>query len=349
MLSKTLFTNFAITTLLLLLGSYHAKAEDFLPSVILNLNTYLSHHILIAEKSTHKLYLFENADSNPKLVKTYQMATGKKSGDKVFQGDHRTPEGVYVFTQFVPREELLRRHGKEGEIYGIGAFVMNYPNPMDSSEQKTGSGIWLHSTNDETRIEKGLDSRGCVVVANNDLKDLSHFLEINKSQIIIVENINYLNSLNWNNLKNTLLTFIDTWKTSWAEENLAEYEKHYHPVEFKDPSHKNFTTFVNYKKMVFSNPGKPIIELKYIEILQADKYATINFIQDYTSNTIKDIGKKTLYLKQDEFYNWKIVAERWTKAGIEDYNKLDKAPSFIPSNRFFDIKSNHPDNRISKN
>ena len=25
--------------------------------------------------------------------------------------------------------------------------------------KKTGSGIWLHSTNDETRIDKGLDSK----------------------------------------------------------------------------------------------------------------------------------------------------------------------------------------------
>jgi len=344
MFKKTDCTNFAITLLILMFGCYDAQAEDYLPSVILNLNTYLSHHILIAEKSTHKLYLYENTDSNPKLVKTYQMATGKKSGDKVFQGDHRTPEGVYVFTQFIPRDELLKRHGKEGEIYGIGAFVMNYPNPMDAS----GGGIWLHSTNDETRIDKGLDSRGCVVVANSDLKDLSHFLELNKSQIIIVENITYLSGLNWNSLKKTLLDFIDSWKTSWAEEDLTRYEQHYHPIEFKDPTHKNFEAFVHYKKMVFSNPGKPMIDVKYVEILQAEKYATINFIQDYTSNTIKDIGKKTLYLKQDEFYNWKIVAERWTKAGIEDYNKLDKAPSFLPSNRFFDIKTNQPENRISK-
>ncbi len=49
---------------------------------------------------------------------------------------------------------------------------MNYPNPIDQRLKKTGGGIWLHSTNDETRIEKGLDSRGCVVAANNDLKEI---------------------------------------------------------------------------------------------------------------------------------------------------------------------------------
>ena len=47
-------------------------------------------------------------------------------------------------------------------------------------------GIWLHSTNDETRIDKGLDSRGCVVAANNDLKEIAQFVELDKTNIVIV-------------------------------------------------------------------------------------------------------------------------------------------------------------------
>ena len=123
------------------------------------LDDFFSHHILIAEKSTHQLHLFRNKGSYPEHIKTYQMATGKKAGNKFFQGDHKTPEGVYQFTNFLTHEDLIKRHGKAGEIYGVGAFVMNYPNPIDQRLQKTGGGIWLHSTNDETRIEKGLDSR----------------------------------------------------------------------------------------------------------------------------------------------------------------------------------------------
>ena len=48
------------------------------------------------------------------------MATGKKKGDKRVSGDRKTPEGVYNFQQFLPAKELLRRYGKEGEIYGSG-------------------------------------------------------------------------------------------------------------------------------------------------------------------------------------------------------------------------------------
>ena len=152
-----------------------ALFADYRPSSLLLLDDYFSHHIIIAEKSTHTLHLYRNDKGTPVHLKSYKMATGKKPGDKIFQGDHRTPEGIYFITDFIPRQELLDRYGKEGEIYGVGAFVTNYPNPIDHLEKKTGSGIWLHSTNDETRIEKGLDSRGCVVTANQHLIDISSY------------------------------------------------------------------------------------------------------------------------------------------------------------------------------
>ena len=64
------------------------------------------------------------------------------------------------------------------------------PNPHDRLQSKRGRN--LASLNKwRNRIEKGRDSRGCVVVANNDLKDISTFIELETS-IIIVEKIEYL-------------------------------------------------------------------------------------------------------------------------------------------------------------
>ena len=39
----------------------------------------------------------------------------------------------------------------------------------------------------------------------------------------------------------------------------------------------------------------------------------ITIEQDYSSDVIEDIGKKTLYLKKDENYQWKIVFEGFQK------------------------------------
>ena len=51
--------------------------------------------------------------------------------------------------------------------------------------------------------------------------------------------------------------------------------------------------------------------------------------QDYFSPVIKDVGKKTLYLKQNENYEWKIIHE--------SFKKLDanRNIAFTPSTRFF--------------
>ncbi len=306
-------------------------AQGFYPEVLLHLDSYFSHHVIIAEKSTHQLHLFQNNMGTPKLIQSYKMVTGKKAGDKQYQGDHRTPEGVYFFTDFLTRASLLKKHGEQGKIYGVGAFVMDYPNPMDNLDAKTGNGIWLHSTNDETRIDKGLDSRGCVVAANKDLIDIARYIQLHRTSIIVVHELKYLNQKAWQTKKTELQMMVDNWLKAWQEEDLNSYIGHYHPL-FRDPTRGRLSHFRNYKREIFRRPGRPKVEAKNISILTNGDYATVTFRQFYQSNTIQDLGKKTLYLKRDPFYHWKIVSERWSKRGI---NSEDASLAFRPSMRFF--------------
>ncbi|WP_417334865.1 L,D-transpeptidase family protein [Halobacteriovorax marinus] len=327
-----------LSFILLFLSLNASFAETYLPAQLLMLDENFSHHVVLAEKSTHTLYLFKNENGNPQLVNKYPMATGKKAGDKLFQGDHRTPEGIYSFTDFLTHQDLLNRHGKQGQIYGVGAFVMNYPNPIDKRNGKTGGGIWLHSTNDETRIDKGLDSRGCVVATNSNLIELSKFIELNRTPMVVVQNITYLEKSTWLSQRGNLNDTLESWLTGWQTENKALYFKSYHPSEFFDKFKGDFSNFKKYKTAVFNNPGKPSIEIEDVSILRAKEYAVITFKQIYNSNTVSDVGRKSLYLKQDEFYNWKIVNETWTKSGIKEED--EEKVAFQPSMRFF--KNNDP-------
>lgn len=328
-ITKVLF----FTILSFVSGADKALANDItklLPAPLLQMDNFYSHHILVAEKSTHLLHLFKNNQGKAELVKSYQVATGKKSGDKGIEGDFRTPEGIYNFTDFLTNKQLIEKSGSAGLIYGAGAFVTDYPNPVDQRMGKSGSGIWLHSTNDETRIEKGLDSRGCVVTANNDLLDVSKYLELYKTPIIIVQDLVYLNEKTHETQKNELKKSVESWLDSWRNKDIEGYMGHYHPQDFKD-SKGNFAKYKAYKKAVFSMPGKPKIELDNMSILQAKNYAVVTFTQKYTSNVINDSGKKLLYLKQDDSYNWKIVSEVWTKNGLDGIERM----AFEPSMRFF--------------
>lgn len=315
--------------MMLIVSVNFALAQDnFLPSNILMMDEKFSHHVILVEKATHKLYLYENSGSVPKLVKTFNTATGKFKGDKSVNGDHKTPEGIYTIYEFLSKEELLKRHGKYAEIYGSGAFPMDYPNFIDAREGKGGGGIWLHSTDNDNRISKGLDSRGCVVVQNQDLKDISQYIEINNTPIIVVQDIFYLSQTTWDRNRKELNDAVQKWATAWQKKDFNNYSSSYDQDRFYDKKYGNYKSYMGHKKAVFSRADSPEIKLDFISMFANQDYAVVRLQQVYSSPVINDTGKKTLYLKKDKNYDWKIVGEVW--APVEE-----TSVAFTPSKRFF--------------
>lgn len=307
-----------------------AADPGYYPSNILMLDDKFSHHVILVEKSTHTLYLYENNKTFPKLVKSFPIASGKLKGDKSSEGDHRTPEGVYTIYEFLSKDELHRRHGSYAKIYGSGAFPMDYPNFMDSLEKKTGSGIWLHSTDDDSRVFKGLDSRGCVVVQNADLKEISKYIELDRTPIIVVQDVFFLTQSSWERNRKDVHETIKKWAEAWQNKDFNEYISHYDENQFYDRSKGKYSAYKAYKKAVFSRTDPWNIKFDFLSIMTANDYAVVQLQQDYKSVVINDIGKKTLYLKKDKNYEWKIVGELFTKEGVDG-----NFASFAPSMRFF--------------
>lgn len=320
---------FAITATMLTLFVGLARAEEnFLPSNILMMDENYAHHVILVEKSTHQLHIYENDKTFPKLLKTYNIASGKIKGDKAASGDHKTPEGIYTLQEFLSKEELRRRHGDYAKIYGAGAFPMNYPNFIDNREKDGGGGIWLHSTDDDNRISKGLDSRGCVVVQNADLKDIGQFIELRNTPIIVVQDILHLSRKTWERNRKDINETIQKWSKAWQTKDFDTYINTYHKEQFWDRSHGNYPGYKNYKRNVFARPDKPTIKFDFISILANEKYAVVHLQQDYHSAIINDTGKKTLYLRKDENYDWKIVGELFEKTA-------NRQMAFTPQNRYF--------------
>lgn len=317
-----------LITLFLIISVGQVFAQDFYPSNILMMDEKFSHHVILVEKQTHKLHLFENNGTNPKLVKTYNTATGKFKGDKFVNGDHKTPEGIYTIYEFLSKEELYRRHGDYAKIYGPGAFPMDYPNFIDERAGKTGGGIWLHSTDDDNRISKGLDSRGCVVLTQNDLRDISQYIELDHTPVIVVQDIYFLSKATWDRNRKDISDVVSQWIKAWQNKDFDTYINSYDSVNFFDRSKGNYHAYKAYKKAVFSRPDSPNIKLEFISIMANEQYAVVHLQQDYRSSVINDIGKKTLYLKKNANYEWKIVGELWAKTNSGNI-------AFSPSKRFF--------------
>ncbi|MBY0515772.1 MAG: L,D-transpeptidase family protein [Bacteriovoracaceae bacterium] len=305
-----------------------ALAQDFLPANLITLDPLFNHHVLLVEKSTHSMSVFENQNGLPKLVEKFKVASGKMRGDKSREGDHKTPEGIYNLVEFFSDKSLKQRHGEMAKMYGAGAFTTDYPNIMDQRNGKSGSGIWLHSTDDASRIDKALDSKGCVVVNDLDLKQVSKYLDLPNTQIIIVQEVFYLPREAWEKRRSELNATVQGWASAWKEKRFNDYISFYHPQEFKDRSKGGYGAYKAYKQAVFSRPDTPKITLDSISILQAEDYAVVTLRQDYRSVVINDTGKKTLYLKMNEDYEWKIVAELWDR--LPENNV-----AFTPSQRFF--------------
>lgn len=329
---------------LLIANSWNLFAIDYLPSNLIQLDSKFSHHVILVEKSTHKLFLYEAGEEKPKLIKTYDIATGKIKGNKRYQGDHKTPEGIYVFQNFHSDKELLDKYGDYAKIYGAGAFTTNYPNEIDKRAGKTGGGIWLHSTDDDSRVSKGLDSRGCVVAVDSDLKEISKYIDLDNTPIVIVQNINYLQEETWSENKREIVSSIDTWMKAWQAKDFENYIGSY-SKNFFSASKGGLSQYKAYKRAVFARKDTPQINFRNISILRFTDYAIVTLEQEYISDIINDIGKKTLYLERDENYDWKISAELWQKLDATARNL-----AFTPSLRFFSNGSTiDDDDKLKKN
>lgn len=107
-----------------------------------------SKHAIAIDASRSRLYLFENKPSSESvasgkneltLVADFFISVGKSGIRKQWEGDGKTPLGVYYVTSVKERKSLPA-------FYGAGALPINYPNAFDVHQGRTGSGIWLHGT-----------------------------------------------------------------------------------------------------------------------------------------------------------------------------------------------------------
>lgn len=122
---------------------------------------------VLVEKAKRQLTLFARGIA----LKTYKVALGKNpKGAKIYEGDHRTPEGVYTLDT---RNEQSKFHR---------ALHVSYPSTDDVSRaqalgKRAGGNIMLHGLSDYYAIiGKYHVSRdwteGCIAVTNQEIEEI---------------------------------------------------------------------------------------------------------------------------------------------------------------------------------
>ena len=155
--------------------------------------------LLLVDKSRHRLYVFDDS-FNP--IRSFRVTTGKRAGDKLERGDLKTPEGVYFFTGVIDGRELPPK-------YGVMALVTDYPNPIDRLAGKTGSGIWLHATDDPSRIQRPRDTRGCVVATDEDVLEIAGYVDLGRTPLVVVKELDYHSREDAEALKKAVVGFME--------------------------------------------------------------------------------------------------------------------------------------------
>ena len=287
------------------LRGYREKPQaDYVPRYLLQMHPD-QRHAVVVDTERSRLYLYENDLSNggrPRFVADYYITQGKLGANKSYEGDKRTPIGVYHVTANLSRQKLP-------DLYGSGAFPLNYPNELDKREGRGGSGIWLHGTPSNTFARPPLASDGCVVLTNQDLDSIAGNMQVGLTPVIISNTVEWLSLDDWSREREAFNQSIEAWRSDWESRDHERYLSHYSKT-FK-ANGQNFEQFAAQKRQV--NASKTWIKLKLDNLSMfrnpgKEDVVVVTFEQDYQSNNLNNRMKKRQYWTREDG-QWKIIYE----------------------------------------
>lgn len=276
--------------------------SDKIPASLLQISNKQK-HVIVVDSSRSRLYLFKNQGGVPILIKDFYTTIGKNGTGKLIEGDQKTPVGVYFVTGFIEPEELP-------DLYGDGAFPINYPNVWDQRHGRTGYGIWLHGTPSSTFSRPPKDSNGCVIVSNNDLNTLYPFIDKGHTPVIISDSINWITKKEWKDEQVAFKNFVEQWRKDWESRDVDLYLRHY-SKEYSGLG-KDYNSWVEYKRRV--NPSKKFIKVNLTNKSMfrypgEEQLMVVTFVQDYASDNFKRKFTKRQYWRMEKDGQWRIVYE----------------------------------------
>lgn len=276
--------------------------SDTLPDAIIYAGPKAG-HILVVDKSEQLLYLYKNDDQGQvTLEKILACSTGKVHGDKMVEGDKKTPEGFYVFNQKMLPRELA-------PIYGILAYPMDYPNFWDKHLGRGGHGIWMHGID---KPLKNYDSNGCVELQNREIAALEELIELYDTPIIVYEQLSQAPARQLLEEASGILKFLESWAHSWATKDHGTYRSLYAP-DFVNSDGLDLDGWMANKENAAKQQNDIKLSFGELKIYRHRDVIVANFIQHYGADGQEiSTGLKRLYLKKNESGAYQIVAEEYS-------------------------------------
>ena len=235
--------------------------------------------------------MFRNQRGHLILEYDYFTTIGLKGYGKEVRGDQKTPVGIYHVNRYIDGEELP-------DLYGEGAFPINYPNVWDQRNKRTGYGIWIHGTPSDTFIRSPWASDGCIVVSNPDFTHMEQYIDpADKTPVVITETINWIDQDTWQSRRQAMLKTLSQWVSDWESLDHDAYRTHYSPAEFMAYG-RDFKAWDGHKRWVNRHKTRVEVDLQQLSV----------FVYPGESNLVVDTSKEVYWrLKGDD--RWQIVYE----------------------------------------
>jgi len=260
---------------------------------------------VVKDSLSATLYTLPSFPEEPVGLRTFRIAIGKEKGDKLRQGDNKTPEGIYFILSHVPEQQL--RVSKYGRV----AVPLDFPNLVDQISGKTGYGIWLHGAGDDNRIAAENVTEGCIAFYNDDIVKLKNWLVPKQGIVLISADNKQVNDVQD---RKELVALTEDWFDSWAKRDLKRYMNFY-SKNFKYQG-KNKNAYENYKKRVFRSYESISLNTTTLRVLSHPKYAVAIMNQSFQGDDrYKSQGRKVLYWQKED-NEWKIIRETFDETSL---------------------------------
>ena len=270
---------------------------------------------LLSAKTDQTLIVLERK-SPLREVRRFPCTTGQSVGDKLVEGDLRTPEGVYFVGYKIDRT-------LDWDLYGNLAYSLNYPNPIDRIKGKTGGGIWLHGRG-KTFVPR--DTRGCIALKVPDMRNVAQEIAYG-TPVLVATDVSWTQETDESGaVAQELADELSMWATNWQNRGDAFFD-HYNPALMTLSEGKDFKGFVDHKKNVFA--AKPWIHVMVdnIRAVPGPDYWVTWFDQYYRTPGMVSTTGKRFYWKRDPEGKWRIVGREYVPASEDLSGKYLEAKS----------------------
>jgi murein L,D-transpeptidase YafK len=281
---------------------------DRVPRYLLQLDATQRSAIVI-DAGRSRVYVYAMGGGTPRLVRDFYSSIGKLGIGKERESDKKTPIGVYQVTSWLPGKKLP-------DLYGSGAYPIDYPNARDRLLGRTGNGIWIHGVPSDTYARAPRASDGCLALANPDLEALGTYVRPGATPVVIAQQVEWVTPEELRADRDTFRAALDAWQRDWESNDVERYLAHY-AKEFRT-SDKDLEGWKAHKRRVSAGKSWIKVGIDRLSVLRdpgAKELVSVSFDQNYRSSNLSQRTRKRQYWAR-EGARWKIVYEAPVQAPV---------------------------------